>query len=400
MAQATDDLSMPLGQTVARSRRRTLPLLPVTAGALAVFLLTFAGVAIFGEAPKSGEPSASAEIAALPAAGQPEKPAAAAAAEPTAVAAADAGKTTVTIIDGSSGTRQSVVVPNTDPSAPSTAMDGNAAGPAKPTVDRRLLENSRYGMIPVAAAGLTPIRAYAAASDTERARAAKLPNIAIVVTGLGVGAAKAGDAIAKLPPAVTLGFTPYGANLDKLVEQARAARHEVLLQVPMEPFDYPNNDPGPQTLLNSLGAEQNIDRLHWHLSRLQGYVGLTPYMGARLITNDDAMQPIIQDAHRRGLGYFDDGRSARTNVERIAEAQAMPFARSDLVLDAVPNAGEIDQALAKLERIARERGTAVGTASSLGVSIERIAIWAKSLQSRGIALVPLTTIMLKPKSGG
>ena len=49
----------------------------------------------------------------------------------------------------------------------------------------------------------------------------------------------------------------------------------------MEPFDYPDNDPGPQTLLTSLTPDQNIDRLHWLMSRFQGYVGIVSYMGAR-----------------------------------------------------------------------------------------------------------------------
>ena len=78
---------------------------------------------------------------------------------------------------------------------------------------------------------------------------------------------------------VTFALAPYGADLEKLAERARANGHEVLLQVPMEPFDYPDNDPGPQTLLTSLTAEQNIDRLHWLMSRFQGYVGMIELHG-------------------------------------------------------------------------------------------------------------------------
>ncbi len=84
-------------------------------------------------------------------------------------------------------------------------------------IDQRLLEKSRYGMIPVVADGLKPFTVYAA--DADRAKAAKMPVVAIVVGGLGVGAAKTADAIMKLPPAVTLAFTPYGADPD----QARRA---------------------------------------------------------------------------------------------------------------------------------------------------------------------------------
>jgi polysaccharide deacetylase 2 family uncharacterized protein YibQ len=75
-------------------------------------------------------------------------------------------------------------------------------------------------MIPVVSDGLKPFTVYAAEAD--RAKAAKMPVIAIVVAGLGVGAAKTTDAIMKLPSAVTLAFTPYGSDPAKLAERARA----------------------------------------------------------------------------------------------------------------------------------------------------------------------------------
>jgi uncharacterized protein len=264
-------------------------------------------------------------------------------------------------------------------------------------IDPRLLEKSRYGMIPVVSDGLKPFTVYAAEAD--RAKAAKMPVVAIVVGGLGVGAAKTTDAIMKLPAAVTLAFTPYGSDPGKLAERARTQRHEILLQVPMEPFDYPDNDPGPQTLLTTLSTEQNLDRLYWHLSRFQGFAGIANFMGGRFVVTDAVMQPVIREAAKRGLGYLDDGSAPRSVASSLAAGQAMPFARADLSIDAVPTAVEIDRALAKLENLAKEHGTAVGIASALPISIERIAVWTKALESHGIMLVPLTTAMLKSKSG-
>ena len=210
---------------------------------------------------------------------------------------------------------------------------------------------------------------------------------------------KTADAIMKLPPAVTLAFTPYGADPAKLTERARAQRHEILLQVPMEPFDYPDNDPGPQTLLTTLTPEQNIDRLYWHLSRFQGYAGIANFMGARFTATDAVMLPIIREAAKRGLGYLDDGSSPRSAAPSLTAAQSMPFAKADFTIDAVPTSAEIDRTLVKLETLAKERGLAVGVASALPISIERLAAWIKTLDSRGIMLVPLTTAMLKSKSG-
>ena len=404
MAETADDLSAPLGQKTTRGRRRyRLPFTGIQALAvlLGLFLLAFAGFAIFNDNPLGGEPIARVALRQPDQAGGKPSQASHGAADPLPKSATKEAATgdhkTVTIIDGSSGERHDVTISGSG-DGPDKADAGGAPTPVMMAgVDQRLLEKSRYGMIPMVADGLKPFTAYAAEAD--RARAAKMPVVAIVVGGLGVGAAKTTDAIMKLPAAVTLAFTPYGSDPAKLAERARAQRHEILLQIPMEPFDYPDNDPGPQTLLTTLGAEQNLDRLYWHLSRFQGYAGITNFMGARFVVADAAMQPILREAAKRGLGFLDDGSAPRSVAAGLAAGQALPFAKADFSIDAVPTALEIDRALAKLESLARERGTAVGVASALPISIERIGAWIKALESHGIMLVPLTTAMLKSKSG-
>ena len=400
MDETADDLSTPLGQkTVRKKRRFRLPFTGIQALAvvLGLILVAFVGFAIFNDNPLGGEPIAHIAIRqTTPPAGETSaatpSPAPEAVAKSAAKQAAPSDQKTVTIIDGSSGARHDVVVGGNAPDK----VEADAVPVMMAGIDQRLLEKSRYGMIPVIADGLKPFTAYAAEAD--RVKAAKMPVIAIVVGGLGVGAAKTTDAIMKLPAAVTLAFTPYGSDPGKLAERARAQRHEILLQIPMEPFDYPDNDPGPQTLLTTLGAEQNLDRMYWHLSRFQGYAGIANFMGARFVTADAVMQPIVREAAKRGLGYLDDGSAPRSVAPALAASQAMPFARADFTIDAVPTSTEIDRTLAKLESLARERGTAVGVASALPISIERIGVWIKTLESRGIMLVPLTTAMLKSKS--
>ncbi|MGY0570787.1 divergent polysaccharide deacetylase family protein [Bradyrhizobium sp. RDM12] len=403
MTETADDLSAPLGQDKPRRKRRLrLPFTAMQALAvmLGLFLVAFAGFAIFNTDPLGGEPMT--RLAIREPKATEDKPAAEPAgpsvnkqeAKQAPNEAAAGEHKTVTMIDGSTGARHDVVIGAGD------AADKGEAASAAPAVmagiDPKLLEKSRYGMIPAISGDLKPFNVYAAEAD--RAKAAKMPVVAIVIGGLGVGAAKTTDAIMKLPGAVTLAFTPYGADPGKLAERARAQRHEIFLQIPMEPYDFPDNDPGPQTLLTSLTADQNTDRLYWHLSRMQGYAGITNFMGARFIATDAAMQPIMREASKRGLGFFDDGSSPRSIAPQAAGSLAVPFGKGDIALDAVPTPTEIDRALNKLESVARERGVAVGTASALPVSIERVGAWIKTLSDRGILLVPLTTAMLKSKS--
>ena len=406
---ATDDLSTPLGQHVKHKPAWARYRLPISlsqavAILLGLVLLTFAGYAVFNDDPLGGEPTV--RVVLNPDAAKSADNKAADKAAPGATSQAMAAKPpaaveqkTVTIIDGSSGARHDVTVPGSDAdtTAPAAAPSSSAP-PVMANINQQLLESTRYGMVPIITGNLRPSQVYAAGSDALRARAATMPAVAIVVTGLGIGAAKTTDAIMKLPAAVTLAFTPYGADPTRLVERARGLGHEILLQIPLEPFDYPDNDPGPQTLLTTLTPEQNQDRLLWLLSRFQGYVGLSNFMGARFLPHEASMQPLMREAAKRGLAYFDDGTSARSLASQLALAQAVPFARADATIDVVPNAGDIDRALAQLEATARQRGFAVGVASALPISIERLNAWAKALEGRGILLVPLTTAMTKSKS--
>jgi len=410
MAETADELSTPLGQKKApRKRSIRLPFtgLQAVAVLLGLFLVTFVGFILFNDNPLGGEPVA--RIAIRPAQPEPEKPAKAVASDATEAKSASAPGAavehkTVTIIDGSSGAHHDVVIGGEaedrvakEDKVAKTEPPGPAAPAIMTGIDPRLLEKGRYGMIPMVADGIKPFTAYA--GEVDSAKAARMPTVSIVVSGLGVGAAKTTDAIMKLPPAVTLAFTPYGSDPGKLAERARAQRHEILLQIPMEPFDYPDNDPGPQTLLTGLAAEQNLDRFSWDLSRFQGYVGIANFMGGRFVVSDAVMQPIVREAAKRGLGYLDDGSSPQSTAGALAGGLSMPFAKADLSIDAVPTAAEIDRALARLEETAKERGTAIGIASALPISIERLGIWIKSLEAHGIMLVPVTTNMLKSKPG-
>lgn len=392
-----DDLNTPLGQQ-EKPKSNSLPRKLLSGQAAgramaAVLSLALIGFVLFAAVmrdPLGGEPTATAPIASVQTAdnsAHADKPAVEAPVQPALPAAAPAnpaGTQTITIIDGSSGKKQEVLIPSSEG--------------GKRIADPKLLEASRHGQIPrIAPDGSRPSNVYARKSGTERANPDG-PQIAIVIGGLGVSATSTADALSKLPPNVTFAFTPYGNDLDNLVARAREKGHEVVLQVPMEPYDYPDNDPGPQTLLSSLSGEQNVDRLHWLLSRMQGYVGIMNFMGARFTASDAAMAPILREVARRGLIYVDDGSSPRSQAAQIAGANKLPFAKADVVIDAVPSATEIDNALKRLESVARDRGIAVGFSSALPASIDRISKWAKAAQGRGIVLVPVSKVAIKAGS--
>jgi polysaccharide deacetylase 2 family uncharacterized protein YibQ len=397
-AVANDDLSTPLGQGKLRKPSAfKLPIAPIAAGGLGLSVVVFAGWAMFADDPLGGEPMAVAPTN-LPAgqAAQAKPKTAATKAEKSATTG-DGAKSdtspappkqtatkTVTIIDGQSGRRREIEIP--------------AGSESKsPPGEARFSESSRHGPIPkIAQDGTRPAEAFARAVKGIPGKP-NAPRIAIVVGGLGIGANGTADALRKLPGPVTFAFAPYGSNLESQVSQARKRGHELLLQVPMEPFDYPDNDPGPHTLLTSLEAGQNIDRLHWLMSRFQGYVGLANYMGGRFTASEQALGPVLREAAKRGLIYLDDSASPRSLASQIAGANNLPFAKADVTIDAVPTRADVDRALARLESAARAKGSVIGFTSALPAAIDRIARWAKGAESRGILLVPISAVVAKAR---
>ena len=413
---ATDDLTAPLGREL-KKRRRTIkiPVPQIVTGLLVAFFGIFVLWAVVADDPFGGEPMAvvpaNIQVTAKPSnSGGAPSPAVAADADQShgGQAAAPAGTappappapatTTITIIDGKTGAKQEVQVPVPANAAtpPSAATLPSAQSTAAP-IDQKFVEMTPQGPIPkIAADGTRPAEAFARPVQPLPGRS-DAPRVALIINGLGISANETVAAIANLPGPVTLGFVPYGTDVTSLVGRARAAGHEVLLQVPMEPFQYPDNDPGPQTLLTSLTPQQNIERLHWLMSRFQGYVGLSNTMGARFTASEPSFAPIMRETAKRGLVFVDDGSNPRSVAGRIAGASNLPFAQADVVIDAVPTPEEIDRALGRLEMTARERNVAVGIASALPVSIDEIAKWAKAAESRGLLLVPISAVANKSK---
>jgi polysaccharide deacetylase 2 family uncharacterized protein YibQ len=201
-----------------------------------------------------------------------------------------------------------------------------------------------------------------------------------------------------LPVEVTVGFAPVGADLEAQVARARAGGHEIVLQAPMEGFG--GTDAGPsRQLLTSVEPSQNVDTLQWLMSRFSGYAGVMNFLGARFLADQAALAPVLREVAGRGLYWFDDGSATQSLSTAVAATTDLPARRADVVLDLNGKPEAVDAALKRLETIARAKGSAIGVASALPETVDRIAPFARRLADRGIALVPLSAMMGPRRAG-
>ena len=259
--------------------------------------------------------------------------------------------------------------------------------------DQALIEQGPDGALPIRAAdGRRPFDVYA--RPWSGARGAR---VAIVIGGLAVSQTGTQAAIERLPAEVTLAFASGGNSIDRWMQSARQKGHEIVMQVPLEPFDYPRVDPGRNTLTVEAGAQENVDRLHWILSRTTNYTGVMNYMGARFVGEQDAMEPLMRELATRGLMYVDDGSSARSVADTLASSLGAPFAAADVAIDPVRERGDVLARLDDLERTARAKGFAVGVGSAFEVTVDAVTSWVAEAKRRGIEVVPISAVANDPE---
>ncbi len=232
--------------------------------------------------------------------------------------------------------------------------------------------------------------AYASAFDAADPR----PRVGLILAGVGLDRAASLAAIRALPAGVTLAVSPYAVDPAPLLAAARAAGHEYLVSIPMEPERFPLNDPGNHALLTRQTPAQNRRQLDWALSRFAGYVGATGALGLmrgeRFAGSPEDIDPVLRRLARCGLLY----------VDPRPAAGRLPFAwgrEVDVVIDHPASAAAIEAALARLDRIAHRQGRALGLVGAVRpVAVAQLAAWANGLAAHGLALAPVTALSLPP----
>ncbi len=258
-----------------------------------------------------------------------------------------------------------------------------------PAPDKGVSEPGAQGTLPkIGADGRKPWQVYARPFQGLPGQA----RIAIVITGLGLSQASTRAAIDKLPAGVTLAFNPYARDLERWLAEARKAGHETLLSLPLEPVDFPISDPGPDALRTDLSAKQNLEKLEYILGLATGYVGVAEMMGSRMAASELAFKPILEALSKRGVLYLGSRLLRQSRAESLSRRFGMPYAGIDLVIDRVVSKRAIDAQLDKLEKIARQRASAVATAEPYPLTLGRLAAWLSTLPNKKLGLAPVSAL--------
>lgn len=343
------------------------------------------GEAAAGDAPPTPTDPDAGHAPEIAVADQPPPPAPPVDAPPPPEDAADHGADTPPDASGHGDPAKTATAESPPPAAPADAPGaddaghGAAGGAEEPT---------QLAAATVPPGAIPAWRRFARPFPPDETR----PRVAIVIAGLGLSEASTTAAIQQLPAEITLSFSPYSNRLEEWVAMARAAGHEVLIDLPMEPASFPRDDPGPQALLTSLDAQTNLARLDWTLRRAEGYVGIATYMGSRFTTDAANLAPIVAELAERGLLMLDSRAAANSLAAKLAAEAGAAHAINDRFIDNEASRVAIDGRLQQVERIARTAGVAVAMGYAYPVTIERLSEWTRGLSGKGLVLAPISAV--------
>lgn len=224
------------------------------------------------------------------------------------------------------------------------------------------------------------------------------PTVSVVLGGLGINYTHTINAIEELPAEVTLSFAPHARGLETWVRRARADGHEVLIELPLEPYDHGRVRPHANTLQTAAGADANIARLERVLALATGYYGVINYQGDKFVRDAEAVRPMLDTLAERGVAFVEDGSLSGSVLKAEAGRAGVRYAGADLVIDARIDADTMKDQLMELEATARQDGTAFGTAIAYPLTIDILKEWTDELEAKGILLAPASSIQNVPNA--
>lgn len=282
------------------------------------------------------------------------------------------------------------IPPGGEPIAPPTFAQLPARTDLKPLPQgpvNDLLRNSANGPLPIVSGSREARTVYARPFSAE----GNPPRIAVVVTGLGLSREATEAAINKLPPDVSLSFSPYASNLDSWVKRARTSGHEVLIDLPLEPQNFPVHDAGPLAILSRHGPVDAVAHLDAILAKTTSYVGVAAGLHSPVAAKEQ-WAPMLRDLKNRGLLFVGDGLAGVPAADTPA---SLPVT---LVADETPFRVAINVRLSRLLAAAQRDGSAVTYVSARPVTMERVLAWIATFPQKGVVLAPVSAVVRTSQS--
>ena len=218
----------------------------------------------------------------------------------------------------------------------------------------------------------------------------KSVKIAIVIDDMGASPSKTNEIVAIKAP-LTSSFVTFASRLDKQIQKAETAGHEIMIHAPMQPKAniFVSDD--------VLTVDMTEDQIHQAFAKmLQKYttaVGMNNHMGSKFTEHGDKLAPIMKLLAQHKMFFLDSMTTPNSQGEKTAKQYGVPCVHRHVFLDNNNDLEYILGQLAKTEAVARKKGYAIAIGHPKIQTAKALRVWIKTLADKNIELVPLSDLV-------
>jgi polysaccharide deacetylase 2 family uncharacterized protein YibQ len=220
----------------------------------------------------------------------------------------------------------------------------------------------------------------------------QIPSIALVIDDLGYNPNLA-EELFKIDLPFTISVLPNLPYTNLISRRAIQKGKEVILHLPMEPYDFPNAQVEDGTLLISMKDEEIRRLIKKAFKGLDCAVGANNHMGSRMVEHEEKMRIILEEMKNRGLFFLDSRTSPRSIVYDLAKKMGVKTAKRHVFLDVQNDVEYIRNQLDRVANIALHNGYGIAICHLQLSTIEALHSHLPSLTKSGIRFVKLSEVM-------
>jgi polysaccharide deacetylase 2 family uncharacterized protein YibQ len=215
--------------------------------------------------------------------------------------------------------------------------------------------------------------------------------IALLITGI-INNNDILQKVESLPGEINLGYSPYCPDISEHLSKIAAKGHEIYVQIPFEPENYPIDDPGYFGILRNQHNKGNLSRLNSIITKFPSIKGVYSDPKEKFTSYSEELKPILDEIKKDNLVFLYGNGVGNKIFDNLAKERSITVLYKDSLIDQEVNEASIKARLSELETIANEKGFVLAYARPYPLTLSIISDWINSLDKKGISLAPVSQI--------
>ena len=194
---------------------------------------------------------------------------------------------------------------------------------------------------------------------TVTASAEGKPKVVIILDDIGHKPVEHLRPILDLRYPITFAILPYLKYSKANAIYLHQNHYEVILHMPMEPDNYPKNNPGKGAILSNLNDGEIRLAVDRALKNIPFVDGVNNHMGSKITANRTLMRSVLGEIKKHDL-FFIDSRTHKNSIAfDLSRAMGLSTAKRDIFMDAEESYEFSIKQLQLARKVAKDQGLAI-----------------------------------------